>query len=66
MSGLIQLIIFVAIIGLIVWVVLKIVPMPSPFRVVIMAIAGLICLLLLLDVLTGSSFVITTPFLRGS
>jgi hypothetical protein len=51
--GLIELIVYIAILGLIVWAVTTLIPMPAPFKTVIYVIAGIFCLLLLLRVLGG-------------
>lgn len=48
-----ELIVYVAIIGLIVWAITALIPMPPPFKTVIYVIAGIFCLLLLLRVVGG-------------
>lgn len=48
-----ELIVYVAIIGLIVWAITALIPMPAPFKTVIYVIAAIFCLLLLLRVVGG-------------
>ena len=49
--GLLTLIIWIAVIGLVICAITAIVPMPAPFKTVIYVIGALICLLLLLNAL---------------
>lgn len=51
----IALIIYIAIIGLIVWAITTLIPMPPPFKTIIFVIAGIFCLLILLRVLGVST-----------
>ncbi len=51
MTGLLELVIFIAIIGLVIWAITAIVPMPAPFKTVIYVIGALICLIFLLKAL---------------
>lgn len=53
-TGLLSLIVYIAIIGLIVWAIITIVPMPQPFKTVIVVIGALVCLLILLGALGGA------------
>lgn len=50
-----ELIVYIAILGVIVWGITTLVPMPAPFKTVIYVIAVVLCLLLLLRVLGGVS-----------
>ncbi len=60
-STLITMIIYIAILGLIVWAITTFIPMPPQLRTLIYVIVGIIALLLLLQMLTGSSL----PLLRN-
>lgn len=53
-SSLITLLIWIAILGLIVWAITTLVPMPAQFRTVIIVIASIVALLILLGVVTGA------------
>jgi hypothetical protein len=53
MTGMIELLIYIAIIGLIVWVLIQLVPMPSAVRTALVAVAILIILLVVLRTLGG-------------
>lgn len=55
--SLIAFLIFVAVLGLIVWVITTYIPMPAPFPAIIIVIAVIVILIMLLQVLgvsTGS------------
>lgn len=58
--SLIALLIFVAILGLIVWLITTYIPMPEPFKMVIYVIAVIFLLIMLLNALG----VVGTPSLR--
>lgn len=49
----IELIIYIAILGLVVYAITALIPMAPPFKTVIYIIAGIFCLLLLLKALPG-------------
>lgn len=53
LTALLTLVVYVAIVGLICWAIVSIVPMPAPFKTVIYVIGALFCLLLLLNVIGG-------------
>ena len=53
MTGMIELLIYIAIIGLVVWVLIQLVPMPSAVRTALVAVALLIILLVVLRTLGG-------------
>ena len=59
MIGIIELLIIIAIIGLIAWALIQLVPMPAPIRTVIVVVAVLFCLLLVLRSLGGLDLAIT-------
>lgn len=48
MTGIIELLIILAIIGLVAWLLIELVPMPRQVRTVIIFVAVLVCLLVLL------------------
>lgn len=54
--GLITLVITIAIMGLVVWAITTFIPMAEPFKKLIYVICGIVCLLILMQVLTGRSF----------
>lgn len=60
-SGLLGLILVIAIIGLVVYALEAFIPMAEPFKTVIRIIAGIICLILLLQLLG-----VALPFSRLS
>jgi hypothetical protein len=49
----IELIVYIAIIGLIVYVIPAVVPMPAPFKTIIYVVGAIVCLLILLRALPG-------------
>jgi hypothetical protein len=53
MTGIVELLIVLAIIGLIAWVLITLIPMPQPIRTVIVVVALLMCLLLVLRSIGG-------------
>lgn len=65
MSPLIEIIIALVLVGVIVWVVQTLLPIPPPFKTAILAIVGLILILWLLQLLGvftfGHSAVVRTP-----
>jgi hypothetical protein len=48
MTGMLELLIYIAIIGLVVWVLIQLVPMPAAVRTALVAVAVLIILLMVL------------------
>lgn len=54
-TGLLTLIIYIAILGLIVWAVTTFIPMPPQFKTLIYVVVGIIALLILLQVVTGGT-----------
>lgn len=48
MGGIIELLVILAIIGLIAWAIVTLVPMPSQIRTIIIVVAALCCLLVVL------------------
>lgn len=53
MTGMIELLIYIAIIGLVAWVLVQLVPMPAAVRTALIAVAILIILLVVLRSLGG-------------
>lgn len=53
-TGLITLLIWIAILGLVVWAITTLIPMPPQFRTIIIVIASIVALLILLGVVTGA------------
>ena len=53
MVGVIELLVFLAIIGLVAWALISLVPMPSQVRTIIIVVAVLICLLIVLRAFGG-------------
>lgn len=49
----IELILYIAIIGLVVYAITALIPMPAPFKTIIYVIAAIACLLILLRALPG-------------
>jgi hypothetical protein len=60
MTGIVELLVLLAIIGLVAWVLVSLVPMPSQIRTVIIVVAVLICLLVVLRAFGG----IDVPLVR--
>ena len=52
----IELLIYLAVIGLVAWALTQLVPMPQPVRTVIIVVAVLICLLMVLRAFGGLDF----------
>ena len=65
MTGIVELLVILAIIGLIAWAIISIVPMPPQVRTVIIAAAVLICLLVLLRYLGVSDLSAAQAFVKG-
>jgi hypothetical protein len=59
-TGLITIIVYIAILGLVVWAITTFIPMPPQFKTLIYVIVGIVALLILLQLLTGNSI----PLLR--
>jgi hypothetical protein len=53
-GSLLEFLIYIAIIGVILWAIVTYVPMPQPFKAVIIVIGAIIALLLLLKAVQGS------------
>jgi hypothetical protein len=51
LGGIIELLIILAVIGLVAWALTKLVPMPQPIQTVIIVIAVLLCLLVVVRAL---------------
>lgn len=49
----IELILYIAIVGLVVYAITALIPMPAPFKTVIYVISAIVCLLILLRALPG-------------
>lgn len=60
-AGIIQLLVILAIIGLVAWALVTAVPMPQPIRTVIIVVATLLCLLIVLQAFGG---IVAVPNLR--
>lgn len=54
-TGLLSLLIYVAILGLICWAITTFIPMPPQFRTLIYVIVGIVALLILLQFVTGGA-----------
>lgn len=52
-SALLVALVYIAIVALIVWGITAIIPAPAPVKTVIYVVGGIICLLILLQAITG-------------
>jgi len=55
LTSLLTIIVYIAIIGLVVWAITTFIPMPAPFKTLIYVICGIVCLLILLRMLGGNT-----------
>lgn len=53
-ESLVVALILIAIVSLVVWGIASMIPMPAPVKTIVYVIGGIICLLILLRVFTGS------------
>lgn len=60
-SALIYALIIIAILGLVVWGILSLIPLPAQVKVVIQVIAGIIALVILLNALLGNGHALSLP-----
>ena len=51
MTGIIELLIILAIVGLVAWVIVTMIPMPAPIQKVIIVVAVLLCILIVVRAL---------------
>lgn len=58
-SGLLTALIIIAIVALIGWAIITIVPLPPPVKTVLWVVVGVICLLVLLNAIGGGGLRIT-------
>lgn len=54
-TSLLTLIVYIAILGLIVWAITTFIPMPPQFKTLIYVVVGIVALLILLRVISGGS-----------
>lgn len=65
-ESLVVALILIAIVSLVIWGIASIVPMPAPVKTIVYVIGGIICLLILLRALTGSTSLLGGEFRNGS